>query len=274
VLRLRSIAAITSALKPGWLGDDASMQTISMISIASGISDVGERHHRAWENTLSPSSSIENEEKELSQVVFAGSLYRGTQVQVAAARPPRVAMTSATTYNNSNPKRRTITVRNLFSINKAADLLERDRATLVRALRHVKPDGRERGQDRYTMRTITDALMAQEVRNKGSVSDTGVSRELEIKFSALDEQYRNVQNGPTLAERRKLARAFFSFVADVEGAMLADAKRGGEDPTTAQMRAVEHSRLNVLTLREALGWNSDEAWAEFLKADNRVRNYV
>jgi len=35
-------------------------------------------------------------------------------------------------------------MKNLFSINKAADLLERDRATLVRALRHVPPDGSER----------------------------------------------------------------------------------------------------------------------------------
>jgi hypothetical protein len=165
-------------------------------------------------------------------------------------------------------------VRNLFSINKAADLLERDRATLVRALRHVKPDGRERGQDRYTMRTITDALTAQEVRNKGSVSDIGVSRELEIKFSALDEQYRNVQNGPTLEDRRKLARAFFSVVADVEAAMRADAQRSGEDPRMAGLRIAEHTRLNVLTLRGALSWNSDEAWAEFLKADNRVRNDV
>jgi hypothetical protein len=52
-------------------------------------------------------------------------------------------------------------MKNIFSINKAADLLERDRATLVRALRHVKADGAERGQPRYTMRTIVDALAAQ-----------------------------------------------------------------------------------------------------------------
>jgi len=32
-------------------------------------------------------------------------------------------------------------MKNLFSINRAADLLEKDRATLVRALRHVPPDG-------------------------------------------------------------------------------------------------------------------------------------
>jgi hypothetical protein len=60
-------------------------------------------------------------------------------------------------------------------------------------------------------------------------------------------------------------------VADMEGAMLADAKRGGEDPRTTELRIAEHTRINVLTLREALGWNSDEVWQEFLKAD-RVRD--
>jgi hypothetical protein len=59
-------------------------------------------------------------------------------------------------------------MKTLFSINGAADLLERDRATLVRALRHVRPDGHQRGQPRYTLRTITDALAAQEARNNGS----------------------------------------------------------------------------------------------------------
>src|SRR5438105_3322496 len=59
-------------------------------------------------------------------------------------------------------------MKNLFSVNKAADLLERDRATLVRALRHVKGDSHERGQPRYRMRTITDALAAQEARNNVS----------------------------------------------------------------------------------------------------------
>ena len=52
--------------------------------------------------------------------------------------------------------------------------------------------------------------------------------------------------------------------------MYADAKRHGEDPRAASLRIAEHTRLNVLTLREALGWNSDKAWAEFMKADRRV----
>jgi len=118
---------------------------------------------------------------------------------------------------------------------------------------------------------LTDALAAHEARNRG---DSRINHDLQGKFDDLDEQYRNVQSGPTLAERRKLGRAFFSLVADVEAAMYADAKRSGEDPRMAQLRIAEHTRLNVLTSREALGWNSEEVWAEFLKADNRGRDNV
>ena len=155
-------------------------------------------------------------------------------------------------------------MKNLFSVNKAADLLERDRQTLVRALRHVKPDGYERGHPRYTLKTITDALAVHQG------GDDGISRDLQPMFDELDQRYRAVQDAPTLAERRQQARVFFSFVVEVEAAMYADAKRRGENLRIAQLRISEHTRLNVLTLRDALDWNSDEAWDEFMKADRRV----
>lgn len=163
-------------------------------------------------------------------------------------------------------------MKNLFSINKAADLLERDRQTLVRALRHIEPDGIERGQQRYTMRTITDALAAHEGRAKTGTDDDGISRDLRAKFDELDRQYRAVQNGATLVERRKLVREFFSGLAGVEAAMYSAAKRDREDHRAASLRIAEHTRLQVLTLRDALGWTCDEVWVEFMKADHRGRD--
>jgi hypothetical protein len=107
-------------------------------------------------------------------------------------------------------------MRNFFSINKAADLLERDRATLVRALRHVKPDGTERGQARYTMRTITDALAAQDARNNGS-SHSGHGRlrsrlgeiadELEQTHKELDGKRELIKAQPTLDAKQPHSRA-------------------------------------------------------------------
>jgi hypothetical protein len=45
-----------------------------------------------------------------------------------------------------------------FSVNALTELLERDRATITRALRHTPPDGKERGQGRWKLTTALDAL--------------------------------------------------------------------------------------------------------------------
>jgi hypothetical protein len=107
-------------------------------------------------------------------------------------------------------------MKNIFSINKAADLLERDRATLVRALRHVKADGTERGQPRYTMRTIIDALAAQEARNNGFShgepdrlrSRLGeIADELEQTNKELDAKRELIKGQPTLDTKQPYSRA-------------------------------------------------------------------
>src|SRR5438445_5324935 len=74
-------------------------------------------------------------------------------------------------------------MKTLFSINRAADLLERERQTLVRALRHVPPDGTERGQPRWRMATIVDALAVkpQARRETGKYIDR-----YSIRSKALD----------------------------------------------------------------------------------------
>jgi hypothetical protein len=46
----------------------------------------------------------------------------------------------------------------VFSINAAAELLERDRRAVTTAMRHVPPDAKEKGQPRWRMATFVDAL--------------------------------------------------------------------------------------------------------------------
>jgi hypothetical protein len=82
-------------------------------------------------------------------------------------------------------------VKDLFSINRAADLLEKDRATLVRALRHVLPDGyAPGGHPRYTMATISAALAVkpQARRNSGKMRDR-----YSIRSAALDTMRRQFE---------------------------------------------------------------------------------
>jgi hypothetical protein len=47
-----------------------------------------------------------------------------------------------------------------FSTNALAELLERDRATITRALRHVPKDATEKGQQRWKMTTAIAAVDA------------------------------------------------------------------------------------------------------------------
>jgi hypothetical protein len=44
-----------------------------------------------------------------------------------------------------------------FTVNRAAQLLERDRRTLIKALRNTPPDAKVRGQSQWRLKTIIDA---------------------------------------------------------------------------------------------------------------------
>jgi hypothetical protein len=158
----------------------------------------------------------------------------------------------------------------LFSAYGAARVLEVDRETITRAVRGLQPDGHERGQPRWRLARIAEVLNAK--RGKGSADD--VSHDLQVRFDDLEVRFDAVQSAPTLEGRRKLARPFFRLLAEVEDAMRADGKRGGEDPRLTGLRCAEHTRLYVATLRRVLGWSFDEVWAAFMKADTRMREDV
>jgi hypothetical protein len=154
----------------------------------------------------------------------------------------------------------------LFSAFGAAQVLEKDRQTIERVVRGLVPDGYEGKSPRWRLARIVEALNA---RKNGA---NAVNHDLQQKFAELEAQYNGIQNAPTIAERRSRVRAFFPFLAEVESAMYADAKRCGEDPRMTHLRVAEHTRLNLFTLRQALDWTCDKIFAEFQKADPRVHD--
>jgi hypothetical protein len=98
-------------------------------------------------------------------------------------------------------------MKNLFSINRAADLLEKDRATLVRALRRVPADGYERGQPRWRMPTIIDALAIkpQARRETGKYRDRyGIRRSTALDGMQVmfEKQVALIRAEPSLDRRR------------------------------------------------------------------------
>jgi hypothetical protein len=114
----------------------------------------------------------------------------------------------------------------LFSINRAADLLEKDRATLVRALRHVAPDGHEGGQPRWRMPTIVDALVVKpharretgKFRDRYSIRGSKALDGLRLTF---DKRIASIGDEKSIDKRREMALAIAPLLQEYQAAYLA-----------------------------------------------------
>jgi hypothetical protein len=93
----------------------------------------------------------------------------------------------------------------LFSINGAADLLERDRQTLVRALRTVPADGHDKaGHPKWKMATIVQAMSA----SSGSTASprmTALADALEETGAEVTAALEKLRSISDIAKRRRLA---------------------------------------------------------------------
>jgi hypothetical protein len=154
-------------------------------------------------------------------------------------------------------------VKQLVSAYGASRLLERDRQTIERALRGLEPDAHERGQPRWRLARIVDALNARHAAKSGS---SKMDPSLQARFNQLDALDARVRAAPTLQDRRKLARELFPLLADTDRAMRDDGRRSGEHPELTGYRCDTHVRTVLATLREPCGWSFEKILDEFNSA--------
>jgi hypothetical protein len=105
----------------------------------------------------------------------------------------------------------------LFSAFAAAELLERDRQTIARALRNTPPDGKEKNQPRWKLSTIIAAMerhtRANDVGRSGITSARGPDRlgvvadELEQLHEELDAALELIRTLPTMDAKQPHSRA-------------------------------------------------------------------
>jgi hypothetical protein len=112
----------------------------------------------------------------------------------------------------------------LFSINKAAYMLGRDRATITRALRFVQPDGHQGGQPRWMMASITAALALtpQARRNASKSLDRyGIPSKVldELRFN-FEKQIALISVEPSLDRRRDMALALAPLLHEYQTTYL------------------------------------------------------
>jgi hypothetical protein len=121
-----------------------------------------------------------------------------------------------------------------YSIYAAAEMLERDRRTLTRALRSVKPDAHEKRAPRWKLSSIFSACLAHEMRGAvpGKIVDeharlTRARAEKVERENALAEgRLVDVELvGQMLEEENKIVTEHFLNLAGAQGHALALAAR-------------------------------------------------
>jgi len=157
-----------------------------------------------------------------------------------------------------------------FSINAAAEILEKDRRTLVKSLRHVKPDATVRGAHRWRLRTIIDAL--ERMRPAPAAATSGLTdprlTAIHHRFDAAEEKLNAL---PTVATRRVFAISTLRPLIDEM--LLAHKEHGrsmGRDP---EFTALLGDKLYLLALRaweRPCQWTQAQCWAAMYDDDEDV----
>jgi hypothetical protein len=145
----------------------------------------------------------------------------------------------------------------LISAFGAADMLELDRQTVRRALRHVAPDGFERRQPRWRMKTIIAAVD----RHLGHHSPAPAQTMLDTLFEGFDTGCKNLGGLPDLEARRREARRLMAVLVELDKAMRADARAHREDELRASLRCDQHFRLAMRNFETPCGWTQEQCWA-------------
>jgi hypothetical protein len=147
----------------------------------------------------------------------------------------------------------------LFSINSASEILERDRRTLVKALRRVPPDGKERGADRWQLRSIIDALA--KMQPAPAAAPTGqIDPELAELYLRFDASEATMKKLKTVDARRKASRAMAPLLAQIDAQARRSGLDHGVDPELVELRADRLFQIYLRGFESCNGWNHDEAW--------------
>jgi hypothetical protein len=144
----------------------------------------------------------------------------------------------------------------LFSAYAAAELLERDRQTITRALRSTPPDGKERGQPRWKMSTIVEALEKHRGGNGGGNGTTASPPE----YAQYDRAYDAMKALPTLAARRKQAVKLVPVIDDMMAALRAQGRDAGEDSFVTDLRGDKVYQLTLRGFEGPCEWSHDQVW--------------
>jgi len=165
-------------------------------------------------------------------------------------------------------------MKTLFSINGAADLLERDRQTLVRALRHVPPDGYQGKSPRWRMPTIVDALAMKtqarretgRFRDRYSISRSKALDGLRVIF---EKEVARISTEESRDKRREMAVALAPLLQEYQTTYLEIGRSlrvADGDVLSARAELIWSEMMDDVS--EAAEWprHGDEFWTKMVEA--------
>jgi hypothetical protein len=158
----------------------------------------------------------------------------------------------------------------LFSVNAASEILERDRRVITRAVRGVKADGHEGKRPVWSLPSILAALEASEPRQQHVT--TNLDAQVEALYQEFESIVTKVKAEPTLEKRRAAAirlvpRAITEFIT-VYRARDAACRL---DEDHADLRSDRMNFTMLLYFKGPCQWNTDETW-QYLQRCEDVEN--
>jgi hypothetical protein len=150
-----------------------------------------------------------------------------------------------------------------YSLNNLAEQLERDRSTMVKAMRNVPPDARVKNRPTWKIATASRALEAYTRAQDGGGRGTGTGQidpqlaGVYAKFDTADAAMRKLK---TLDARRKAAIAMAPLIADTDAMMRKVGLANGVDSELVHLRADKLFLLYLRGFEACCGWSQQETW--------------
>jgi hypothetical protein len=152
-----------------------------------------------------------------------------------------------------------------FTVNAASEILEHDRRTVTKAVRHIEPDKVERGQKRYKLRTILDALDqlpgSSGAPRRHTTHTTGWKDERIVSaYHSVNEMYGELAAIDDLEQRRAVAKKKWGPVIQSNNINLRLWNvENGHSEELAEHRSEGLWHMSINFVRRLCEWSDEEA---------------
>ena len=150
-----------------------------------------------------------------------------------------------------------------YGANALAEMLEKDRGTVVRALRNTPPDATVGKRDQWKLSTASAAMAnhsAMAVGSGNSRNQTGSNQQLEAlsdRFYAAEAAMKKLK---TLPARRAAAVAMHPLIVKYTETLRRVGIASGKEPEYADLLADKSFMLMLRSFEEPCSWSMDQTW--------------